>query len=181
MDTSEPDHYLLDGESHPIQRRVITVYIKNGPGLAQHREEVLTTQFGPVVGREHGYIYVLKAAANKEVRRSEQFTRMMLAQNLNEWKEAMRLQAISQSNYTYADADGNIFYVWNGTIPDLPVTSGGDSSAVHVRTSNEIWNDLIPFDELPILHNPKGGYLHNENDPFHFTNLHEIRGKAIRK
>ena len=70
VDTTEPDHYILDGKIHPIQRRVITVYFKNGPGIAQHREEVLTTQFGPVVSREQGYIYVLKQGANKEVRRS---------------------------------------------------------------------------------------------------------------
>lgn len=37
-----------------------------------------------------------------------------------------------------------------------------------------MWQKAIPFDELPQLLNPKGGYLHNENDPFHFTNLNEI-------
>ena len=99
---------------------------------------------------------------------------MLLSKNLEEWKAAMRMQAITQSNYMYADAEGNIFYVWNAAIPDLPIRSGGDTTAVEVDSSHQIWSRYIPFDELPQLLNPEGGYLHNENDPFHFTNLNEV-------
>lgn len=174
VDPQQPDHYLLDGKSIPIQRKLVEVEFKNGEGTGLEKKEFLSTLHGPVVAREAGKVYVLKRAGHLEVRRAEQFTRMMLAQNIDEWKAAMRMQAITQSNYTYADADKNIFYVWNGTIPKLPVASGGDSVAIQVNNEHQIWSELIPFDELPKLQNPKGGYLHNENDPFHFTNLHEI-------
>ena len=30
----------------------------------------------------------------------------------------------------------------------------------------------MPFDSLPQVLNPKGGYIHNENDPPYYTNLH---------
>jgi acyl-homoserine-lactone acylase len=46
--------------------------------------------------------------------------------------------------------------------------------AVEVAYSHQIWKQPVPFDELPQLLNPEGGYLHNENDPFHFTNLNEV-------
>src|SRR5690606_4612286 len=113
-------------------------------------------------------------AGEGEYRTNEQFLKMMSATNLEQWKDAMRMLARKTSNFTYADGDGNIFYVWNGAIPKISHPSGGDTAAVFVTKSAEIWKEVIPFDELPQLLNPKGGYLQNENDPFHFTNLNEI-------
>src|SRR5699024_10932681 len=102
---------------------------------------------------------------------------MMKAQNLDEWKQAMRMQAKTTSNFTYVDDNGNIFYVWNASVSDLPEPWGGDSTAVVVSHSDQIWQDLVPWDDLPQLKNPEGGYLHNEHDPFYYTNLHEIFDK----
>ncbi|MEX2455690.1 MAG: penicillin acylase family protein, partial [Balneolaceae bacterium] len=58
--------------------------------------------------------------------------------------------------------------------PDRPHEAGGDTTAIHVTESDEMWQDISDWDELPQLENPKGGYLRNENDTFHFTNLNEI-------
>ena len=173
-DTTQADHFIIDGISVPLEKKLLTAEFKNGAALATETREFLFTPFGPVIHRDEGKIYVLKEAGDGEYRRGEQFTRMMLAKNLEEWKDAMRMQAITASNYTYADADGNIFYIWNATTPILSTISGGDTAAIEVTKSSEIWNKYIPFDELPQLHNPPGGYLHNENDPFHFTNLNAV-------
>ncbi len=168
------DHFLIDGVSVPLIRKLVTAEFRNGAAVATETREFWFTPYGPVIHRDEGKIYILKAAGDGEYRRGEQFTRMMLARNLEEWKAAMRMQAITSSNYTYADADGNIFYVWNAAIPDLPLPSGGDTLAVPLVRSSDVWSRAIPFDSLPQLHNPPGGYLHNENDPFHFTNLNAI-------
>ncbi|NIP81822.1 MAG: hypothetical protein GWM90_22420, partial [Gemmatimonadetes bacterium] len=50
----------------------------------------------------------------------------------------------ASSNFTYADADGNILYVWNTLIPDIPHSPGGDTAAVDAATSSGIWTRLIP-------------------------------------
>lgn len=173
-DPERADHYLLDGLSLPLQRKLVRAEFKNGDALATETREFLFTPYGPVIHRDEGKIYILKQAGDGEYRRGQQFTRMLLAKNLEEWKTAMRMQAITASNYTYADADGNIFYVWNAMTPRLPHPSGGDTLAVEITSSKQLWTQIVPFDDLPQLHNPKGGYLHNENDPFHFTNLNEI-------
>ena len=173
-DTVKMDHFVIDGISVPLTRRMLRAEFKNGNAVSSETREFFFTPYGPVIHRDEGLIYILKQVGDGEYRRGDQFTRMMLAQNLEEWKEAMRMQAITSSNYTYADADGNIFYVWNGGSPILSHPSGGDSSAVLITSTSQIWNDIVPFDELPQLLNPQGGYLHNENDPFHFTNLNEI-------
>ncbi len=174
VDPNNPDHFLLDGVSHALNRNIRTVMIKNGEGLAKVRREVLSTEYGPVIYRGNGKIYVLKSAAATAFRAADQYLAMMEATTLSEWKEAMRIRGIVTSNFTYADADGNIFYVWNGAVPDLPVAWSGAGKAREVTRSEEIWSQLIPWDELPQLENPKGGYLHNENDTFHFTNLNAV-------
>lgn len=174
VDPERPDHYLLDGASVPIERETVTVEFRNGPGLARESREFLDTPFGPVVHRAHGKVYVLRTAYEGEFRRGEQFLRMMRASTLEEWQDAMRLRAHPTSNFTYADADGNIFYVWNATVSVLPHRSGGDTAAVAVSTTGEIGTRVVDWDSLPQLLNPSGGYLHNENDEFHYTNLDAV-------
>jgi acyl-homoserine-lactone acylase len=173
-----PDHFLLDGASVPLEKKRVSVKFKNGPGLGEESREFLFTPFGPVFHRGDGKIYVIRDAGDGEYRLGEQFLMMMKARNLAEYKEAMRIQAKTSSNFTYADADGNIFYVWNAMTPNLPHLSGGDTAAIPATRSDEVWNKIIPFDSLPQLLNPKGGYLHNENDPFHYTNLNEVMDAA---
>jgi len=174
LDPDKPDHYIFDGISVPLQRKLITAEFKNGKGISLETREFLTTPLGPVIHRSDGKIYIIKQAGDGEYRRGQQFARMMMSKDLEEWKKAMQMQVITSSNYTYADDQGNIFYVWNAAIPELPHASGGDTNSVTVSGSSGVWTKVFPFDELPQLLNPKGGYLHNENDPFHFTNLNEI-------
>jgi len=173
-DPDRPDHFLIDGASVPVKREKVTVEFKHGDATGTETREFLSTPYGPVILREGGKIYVLRAAGADEFRTGEQFLKMMKAQNFDEWEEAMKMRARTSSNITYADADGNIFYVWNATMPDRPHEAGGDTMAVHVNHSNQMWHDILEWEKLPQLKNPRGGYLRNENDPFHFTNLYEV-------
>jgi acyl-homoserine-lactone acylase len=123
-------------------------------------------------------VYILRAAADGELRGGEQFLRMMRATSLAEWKDAMRIRARLNSSFTYADRAGNILYVWNAAIPSLPHASGGDSLAVPARRTADVWTHYVPFDSLPQVLNPKGGYVHNENDPPYLTNLRQPLDRA---
>ena len=173
VDSTQVDHYLLDGASVPLQRSMVTVEFKNGSGLSSETREVLRTPFGPVVYRGNGKIYVLREAGDEDYRGGEQFLHMMRAHSLAEWKDAMRMRARINSNFTYADRAGNIFYVWNASIPALPLPSGGDTAAVEAHRTADIWSRYIPFDSLPQVLNPKGGYVQNSNDPPYYTNMHQ--------
>ncbi len=174
VDPDRPDHVLFDGESVPLERVEVSVAFRNGPGLSTVTRDYWTTPLGPVVWRGHGRVHVLRDGAAGEYRNGQQLFRMMQARSLDEWKDAMRMRGRASSNFTYADADGNIFYVWNSLVPDLPHRSGGDTASVPAATWSDVWTRLIPWDSLPQLENPSGGYLHNENDPFHFTNLNDV-------
>ena len=172
-DPEKADHYILDGESHPVLRKNVTVEFKNGDGIGLTNKEWLYTPYGPVIDRANGYVYVFKTADWNNFRRGEQLTAMMLSKSLEEWRDVMKRRNIASSNYTYADAEGNIFYLWNASTPKLNHVFLGDTVAHKVTKSNEIWSEFQDFDKIPQLLNPKGGYLQNSNDPFHLTNLHE--------
>ena len=170
-DSAAPGHYLFDGTSLPLKREYATVAYRDGDNLFTETREQWVTPIGPVVHRANGKIFVVKTAGEGDFRAGEQFLRMMRATSLAEWKDAMRMRARMTSNFTYADRAGNIFYVWNAALPLLPHASGGDSAAVPARGTREVWTRYVPWDSLPQVLNPPGGYVHNENSSPHWTNL----------
>jgi acyl-homoserine-lactone acylase len=180
LDPANPDHYLLDGISRPIERDRVKVDYRGGDGgaMASETRELPRTPFGPVIYRDSARIYVLRAATDGDFRAGEQFLRMMLASSLSQWKDAMRMRARLNSSFTYADRAGNVFYLWNAAIPSLPQGTGSDTAAVDVRRISDMWTHYVPFDSLPQLLNPKGGYVHNENDAPYYTNMRQPLNRA---
>jgi acyl-homoserine-lactone acylase len=172
-DPNLPDHYVLDGKSQPMDREVVTVEYKDGDNVGHESRTVWRTSLGPVARQTGGTIYVFRAAEDGEYRAGEQFLKMMQAKTLDEWKDAMRMRARLNSSFTYADRAGNIFYLWNASIPSLPHPSGSDSLAIPVKNTADAWTHYVPLDSLPQLLNPKGGYIHNENDAPYFTNMRQ--------
>jgi acyl-homoserine-lactone acylase len=82
----------------------------------------------------------------------------------------MRMRAHSSSNFTYADADGNIVLYYNARIPSLPHEQTGDTAAVAV-TVGDMWSELVPWESLPLYVNPPGGYVQQANDTPDYINL----------
>jgi acyl-homoserine-lactone acylase len=174
LDPARADHVVLDGASHPLRRETVIVdYVEAGRTATAIRE-FWSTHLGPVVHRNDSLVYLYRPAANGEYRAGEQWLKMMQAESLAEWQDAMRIGARTTSNFTYADRAGNIFYVWMTQAPILPHPPGGDSLAILATRSTDVWQRVASFDELPQLHNPPGGYVRNENDSPHYTSMHRV-------
>lgn len=171
VDPSAADHYLFDGRSVPMTRELVQAQFRNGDGLSTETREFWSTPLGPVIYRAGGKIYVFKYACDGDNRGGEQFLRMMRAKTLAEWKEAMKMRARPTSNFTYADTKGNIFFVWNAALPLLPHAPVDETTAIPAKKTSDVWTKYVPFDELPQVLNPPGGYIHNENNSPHFTNV----------
>jgi acyl-homoserine-lactone acylase len=170
-DPADPDRYLLDGRTHALQERRTTVeYRTRDGGVATETRSTFWTDHGPVIHRADGRIYILKDTRDGEWRRGEQFLRMMRTSSLEEWLDVMSIRAHPSSNFTYADADGNIAHLYNARIPRLPHPVTDDSAAV-AHTTADLWTELVPFDELPLYVNPPGGYTTQTNDSPDYTNL----------
>ena len=161
------DGYLLDGKVRPfeIERQIIKVRQADG----SLRDEPLTirrTVHGPVFSDRRGVTVALRVAPADRPRMFEQFWRMGLARNLEEWREAMRMQQLPIFHTMYADRDGHIMYVYNAA---PPVRAHGDhafwNGVVPGDRSELIAGDeIVPFDRLPQIIDPPTGWVQNSND-----------------
>jgi len=177
-DAKSADHYILDGKSQALAKSSFTISVRNGDARTTETREFFSTPYGPVIHRAAGKIYIMKFAGDGEIRSGEQFLKMMRARSLSEYKAAMKMRARPTSNFTYADRKGNIFFIWNAALPLLPHPPVDDTRAKPVSKSSEMWSQYVPFESLPQILNPKGGYIHNENNSPHYTN---VRGPVDTK
>jgi acyl-homoserine-lactone acylase len=164
-------HVAMDGRAVALTDSVITVDWVDPDGSAGEESEVTPwSPWGPVIHTDEAYAYVLTDPRDGEYRRGEQLVRMMTATSLDEWLEVMRMRAHASSNFTYADADGNIALYYNARIPDLPHGPTGDSAAI-ARSVSDMWSEIVPWEQLPLYVNPPGGYVLQSNDTPDFINL----------
>jgi acyl-homoserine-lactone acylase len=171
------DHATLDGAPVPIVPRTMAVDYTQPDGASGVETEVTPwTPYGPVIYETEDHVYVLKDPRDGEFRRGEQFLRMMMATDLRAWEEVMRTRAHPSSNFTYADADGNIVLYYNARIPALPHEPTGDTAAL-ATSVRDMWTELAPWESLPFYLNPPGGYVQQANDTPDYINLNVPLGR----
>jgi penicillin amidase/acyl-homoserine-lactone acylase len=163
------DQYRFDGEWRDLEVRTAPIRVKLfGPISWTFKREVLWSVYGPVVRRPHG-TYAIRYAGIGEVRMVEQWYRMDKARSFEEWLAAMRLMALPMFNFTYADREGNIFYVYNGLLP-LRSEAYDWSGFLPGNTSDTLWTEYLSFERLPQVKNPASGFTQNCNSsPYRTT------------
>ena len=157
------NQYLYDGEWLDLSIEKIKIKVKIFGLFSWKVKRVLyNSVHGPVLKTDHG-TYAIRYASMGDVRLVEQWYRMNRSRNLSEFKEAMSIHAIPMFNTGYADKSGNIYYVYNAKIPkrhpdlDWKGIVPGDKSIY-------LWNEYIPYEELPQIENPPGGFIYNCNN-----------------
>jgi penicillin amidase/acyl-homoserine-lactone acylase len=170
INPEDPDQYLFDGEWRDLDVRDARLEIKLIGNLRiTVKREALWSVYGPAV-RTEDQTYALRFGGIGEVGIMEQFYRMNKATNFEEWQDAMRMGQIPVFNVVYADKEGNIYYLYNGTIPvrdpnyDWAGYLPGD-------TSKTLWTEYLPFDDLPQVLNPPSGFVQNANGTPYRTTL----------
>ena len=168
---SRDGHLLLDGNAVALQDSTITVdWIELDGSTGQTSETVRWSPWGPVVHENDEYAFVLTDPRDGQYRRGEQLVKMMTAESLEEWLDVMRMRAHASSNFTYADAHGNIALYYNARIPSLPHEPTGDSAAI-AHSRSDMWTEVAAWESLPLYVNPPGGYVQQANDTPDFINL----------
>ena len=168
---SRDGHLLLDGNAVALQDSTITVdWIEPDGSTGQTSETVRWSPWGPVVHENDEYAFVLTDPRDGQYRRGEQLVKMMTAESLEEWLDVMRMRAHASSNFTYADAHGNIALYYNARIPSLPHEPTGDFAAI-ARSRSDMWTEVAAWESLPLYVNPPGGYVQQANDTPDFINL----------
>jgi penicillin G amidase len=168
--------YEFDGEWRRAEviREEVTV---KGRGAAE-TIDVTVTHHGPIVnaalGAEDEQPLALSWTGFQYPCLTEAGYRTTLARTADEVVEATEDHFVPPLNMLFADGEGNIGYQLAGRIPirrthcpDLPKPGW---------TSEFEWDGTIPYDELPQVINPPGGYIVTANNrivddnyPHHIT------------
>ncbi len=170
MNPDNPNQYLFDGEWLDLEvgEAPITVTLI-GRLRWTVKQEILWSVYGPTVRRDHG-VYAIRYAGMGEIGHAEQFFRLNKATNLAEWQAAMREGPLPMFNVGYADKEGNIFYLYNGRIPQR--TPGYNwQQYLPGSTSETLWTEYLPFAALPQVSNPPSGFIQNANSSPYRTTL----------
>lgn len=164
LEPGRTDRYRYDGKSLPIEQEVTRIPVKGGETVVRTLE--YTRHNGvrsPVVARADGKVWVVSTSyMHRAGDFDEEVYRMVLAKDVGEVKEAMRIQGMFPQNVMVGDADGGTFYVRAGRTPRRP--PGLDwRKALDGNTSRTAWLGVHPFADLVQLENPVTGYMQNNN------------------
>jgi penicillin amidase/acyl-homoserine-lactone acylase len=169
INPDDENQYLFDGEWLDFEVREAPIKVNIiGRLTITIKEEALWSVYGPVVRQDHG-IYALRYAGFGKVNIFEQLYLMNKAANFTEWYEAMKNGGLASFNVGYSDREGNIFYLYNAM---LPIRSENYDWSLYLPgdTSETLWTEYLPFEELPQVLNPGSGFVQNCNStPFQIT------------
>jgi acyl-homoserine-lactone acylase len=172
INPDNPDQYLFDGAWHDLEVRHAPITVKLfGPLKWTVKREVLWSVYGPAVRQPHG-VYAIRYAGMGNVQAIEQWYRMGKATHFDEWLEAMQLRGIPSFNACYADKEGNIYYLFNASLP-LRAAGYDWSRYLPGNTSETLWTEYLPFADLPQVLNPESGFVQNCNNTPFMTTLGE--------
>src|SRR6266511_644484 len=159
--------YVLDGQtkSFDVEKQIVKVRQADGT-LRDEPLAIRRSVHGPVFADRRGVTVALRVVAADRPRMFEQFWRMGLSHNLDEWRAAMRMQQLPIFHTMYADRDGHIMYVYNAA---PPVRAQGDhaywNGVIPGDRSDLVSTDkIVPFDQLPQVIDPPTGWIQNCND-----------------
>ncbi|HQR33082.1 MAG TPA: penicillin acylase family protein, partial [Blastocatellia bacterium] len=174
LESSNAGQYVFDGKPMPLVKKAFTVEVRQANGsLKSETREFIYSHLGPIVHQTSGKAFAIKNSILEEVRFFEQWYAMGKARNWQEFRAALKMNLLPMFNLTYADVDGNTFYLWCGMMPQR-VDDGTDYRLdVPGDTGKYVWTKLHPMETLPQLLNPKGGYLQNCNSAPWWTSLRD--------
>jgi acyl-homoserine-lactone acylase len=161
------DGYLLDGETTAFEKSVKTLMVKQEDGSLNEIElPVLKTEHGPVVAQKDEKALAIRMVGLDRPDMFLQWWRMINSQNLTEFEDALKMAQIPFWNVMYADRHGDIFYLFNGLVPERNQDSWEYWNRVIPGGKRaDIWTEVHPYADLPKLKNPANHWLQNANDP----------------
>lgn len=159
--------YMVDGEPRDFEKTSKTLQVKGEDGTLKPMEmDFYTTDFGPVVKLEGDKALAVRFAGTASADAALQWWRMANSQNFESFEESLQMAQIPFWNVMYADKAGNIFYLFNGLVPERSTDAWEYwDRVIPGGKSEDIWTSYHSYAELPKVKNPAQGWLQNANDP----------------
>jgi len=162
-DPKNPNNYRYGDGHRTATEWKATLKVKTPQGLEERPFTFRKTHHGPIIGKEgDNKYYAVNIAKLTEGSRMRQALKMGKSRNLDDFRAAMVELNLQMFNTCYADNQGNVFYVYNGTVPKRD-RSFDWTKPVDGSNPKTDWQGLHTFDELPQILNPKSGYVQNCN------------------
>lgn len=170
MHPTKKGYYKFDGQYYKLDKGHAKLKVKLKKWLTLGiKKKYYWSKYGATVRGKNGKYYALRFAANMRIGSVQQWYKMNKAKNFDEFKNILNEQRLTTMNIIYADRDDNIYYLFNGLIPQRNEgykwngTLPGDTSAT-------LWTNFMPVDKLPQVLNPDCGYIYNcNNTPYNST------------
>jgi len=164
---TQDDGYLFDGMVLPFEKDFHKLKIRRPDGSFETQTlSIVRTVHGPIIKQDGGAPIAMRVAALDRPFLLEQYWQMATARNFSQFETALKRLQVPVFNILYADRDGHVEYLFNGTLPrrgkgDLAYWAG----IVPGDTSETLWNSYLTYEELPKVIDPPNGFVHNTNDP----------------
>jgi penicillin amidase/acyl-homoserine-lactone acylase len=170
INPDNPNQYRFDDEWLELEIRTAPITFKLFGRLKWTvKESVAWSVYGPVLGMPHG-TYAVRYAGHGQAGIFEQLYRMNKARDFEEWQAAISTPGLPMFNVGYADREGNIYYLYNGLLPQR--AEGYDwSQYLPGNTSETLWTTYLPFEKLPQVLNPGSGFIQSCNSTPYQTTL----------
>ncbi len=173
-DPAHPERYTFAGTSHRIERRQVSVEVRQADGTVTTVSRTFaSTHLGPVIHEVPGKVFAVRSLALEWWRHFEGFFQLWRARSRKEFERVLDRQLLSTSNFTYADAEGNILYRWNARLPKRADTATDYALDVDGSDPRRLWAGIHAPRDLPRLVNPGGGYIQNANNAPWWTSLRD--------
>jgi acyl-homoserine-lactone acylase len=174
LDPARPDHYLFNGRSRPLIKKEISIDIRGKDGAI--RTETRTfwdSHLGKILYRSSDKAFAVASTQLDACHYYEGFYELSKTRSLKEFLRVMDRNMVPTSNFTYADAEGNILYLWNARIAARADDRTDYRLDVPAGTDKYVWKKMIEPSTFPRLLNPNGGYIQNCNNPPWYTSLRD--------
>jgi acyl-homoserine-lactone acylase len=174
LDPARPDTYRFQGRSRSLVRKDVEVAVKQPDGtLRSERRTFWASHLGPIVYRSAERAFAYRSVALDSWRQFEGFYELSHARSLKEYQRTLGRLLNQTSNFTYADAAGNVLYQWNAKLPKRVADGTSYELDVPGDTRKYVWTKYHPIADLPHMLNPRGGYIQNANNPPWFVSLRD--------
>ncbi|WP_397469481.1 penicillin acylase family protein [Psychrobacillus sp.] len=146
--------------------------VRNSPIKVKGQEdvpfEVVVTRHGPIISdvlfkeEKPSALFSMQWTALEPTLELQAILKMNKSKNWDDFETALEDFHAPAQNFVFAAKDGTIAYKANGRIP---LRKTGDGQLPVPGDSAEYgWKGYVPYDELPIVVNPKEGFIATANN-----------------
>ncbi len=167
---SDPLKYRYGDDYKIADQWTTSIKVKTEAGMEDREFTFRKTHYGPIISKPGDNEFLaVRVPRLYDGSRIIQSLAQTKAKNFEEWYAAVSQQRLQTFNTMYADADGNIFYLYNGVMAERDPAKDWTKPVNGSDPANE-WGPFHPVEELPQVLNPISGYMQNCNStPFTTT------------